>query len=82
MPRRGRRRSGGQPQEAERLRLAEPRWARRSTAKRPNAIRRVTIEAPGVLRHVDGFPPSDYYDRSVAMGLATRRRSRVRASST
>src|SRR3954468_16377223 len=23
------------------------------------------------------FPPSDYYDRSVAMGLATRRRSRV-----
>src|SRR3954464_13583724 len=31
----------GEPQEAERLRLAEPALARRSAAKRPNAIRRV-----------------------------------------
>jgi hypothetical protein len=28
------------------------------------------------------FPSSDYYDRSVAMGLAACRRSRVRASRT
>ncbi len=40
----------------------------------------LTIEAPAALRQA--FPSSDYYDRSVAMGLAARRRSRVRASRT
>ena len=43
---------------------------------------RTIRRAPAVLRHVDGFPVPDYYDRSVAMALAARRRSRVRSSRT